>query len=368
MTYDRLPQEILELILDEVSSALTPALLNCSLACSALRDTAQKRLFHDVCIHLPDTGHSLLGQTLVANARLRAFVTTLRIVLEPVLPRTSYCSFPSLPNLAHLNITGDNLQAPLDWSWTLGEDWETCKRDVFRMMCLPTLRTLRICNICEFPVDVLVACGQVQELDVHESSVAPGADDDRDLLCPLLPLPGPRASLQGLCFSYYTFPLLVEALRSRPASRMSIARLETLCLSIFDRDTEQAAREVLSTAAASLRHLELCFEPFFQVSWDTLGLPDPSILRQVTFYITEWDDYGNMNAFLEQMPRASNNLAGVVVHLQCECACAEGAWRRLEELLGAARLEVRVEDEWCADFARLLPRLAGTGRLVVCVE
>ncbi|KAG6899428.1 hypothetical protein C0993_010371 [Termitomyces sp. T159_Od127] len=330
MTYD-LPQEIQQLVL---SFALRPALLSCSLTCSALRDTAQRHLFRDVSIRLPDTG-STLGHTLTSSKRLRAFVQRLHIVLEPVLPRTSYSSFPSLQNLVHLDITGDNLQEPLDWTWLLGADWDACKRDLFRMMCLPTLRTLRIYNIYEFPVDVLAVCGQLEELDVDGSELARGADTDCELVRAMCPCT--RGSLQSLCFSYYTFPLLVETLRRCPASCMSLARLERLRLSIFDRDTEQAVREVLTMAAASLRHLELCFEPYFQVSWDTLGLPDPSILRQVTFYITEADDCGNMNAFLEQMPRA-NNLARVVVHLQCECD--EGALSRLGELLGGAWLEV----------------------------
>ncbi|KAG6873125.1 hypothetical protein C0995_002498 [Termitomyces sp. Mi166 len=384
------PQEIYDLILDTVPYVspvdsylehrkTAPALLNCSLVCSSFRAKAQKRLFHDVSIHFPNSEsnsscrRNLLNQILMSNERLRNFVIKLRIVLEPALP-ISYASFPSLRNLAHLNITGDNLEEPLDWSWMLSSDWETCKSDIFKMMHVPTLRTLKIYKIFEFPVGVLLTCGQVQELYVDLSSVTLDGNSnttDSDLL-PMLPVQ--QGYLEGLDFSYYTFPLLVEALRSNPSSSLSIARLQKLRLSIFERETEEAVQEVLKIAAASLKHLEICFEPFFEASWETLNLPDPSILRHLTFSVTVWEDYWNINSFLEQMPTA-NNLAGMLIYLHSDCADDSSTWQQLDKLLARMAqfqcLEVRVGSEWTDlgnDLPELLPRLAGSGQLVVTYQ
>ncbi|KAG5335334.1 hypothetical protein C0989_001390 [Termitomyces sp. Mn162] len=355
-------------------TALT--LVNCSLTCSSLRKNAQKRLFHDVSIYFPNSKYNsscrpnLLNQVLMSNERLRGFVTKLRIVLESTLPR-SYASFPSLPNLTHLNITGDNFQEPLDWTWTLGSDWDTCKSDIFKMMHVPTLRSLEIYNIFEFPVGVLLTCGQVQELYVDSSSVT--LDVNTNIIdSGLLPLlPPQRGHLEGLGFFDLTFPLLVKALKSNPSSPLSITRLQKLKLSVFDRESENAVQEVLRLTAGSLKHLEIRFEPSFEVCWETLNLPDPSILRLLTFYIIDWEDNSSMISFLEQIPKA-NNLTSVVIYVYSNHT--EDSWQRLEGLLLKMRgaqfecLEIRVGHEWkdlWDDLPMLLPRLASSGQLVV---
>ena len=106
--------------------------------------------------------------------------------------------------------------------------------------------------------------------------------------------------------------------------------------------------------------------------WETLNLPDPSILRHLTFYIMDWEDESNMISFLEEIPEA-NNLASIIIYVYYDDAGA--SWQRLDELLVRMRdeahfecLEIRVGHDWRDledDLPTLLPRFASSGQLVV---
>ncbi|KAG6883110.1 hypothetical protein C0993_007778 [Termitomyces sp. T159_Od127] len=378
------PPEIFDIILEQIpysadaesereDSEYTSTLVNCTLVSSSFRDRGQRRLFDDVNIHLPpfNKGHSTLNHILASSARLRTFVHKLHLAIRPKIAQGQVEFNPALPNLTDLWIIGSS-RAQFNWN-----DVKAYQSSIYTLMRGSTLYRLTIRNVYNFPVSALGNCSQLRELSTNYVKY-----NDTDF--PLSTSPVPQTYLRTIHSSDITFYKLATAL-VEPSFPLSAARLQKLSLVVPNETTSAALEVILDEAGAFLDDLELTFHSGFEPPRDFLNLPNPAILRNVTFR-NRMDDISQVVSFLLQIPEV-NKLSSVLIYRSILYSGSiptqdteDSSWQQLDEVLTRERHAVQFQrlelrdmfpalnsgrDELEARVSRLLPRLTRSNRVVV---
>ncbi|KAJ7743627.1 hypothetical protein B0H16DRAFT_1561138 [Mycena metata] len=206
------PQELIDLILDEVDPTDHPTLKSCALVGRSFRPTSQKRIFSDLTI-LPDHGSFLALQrlevVLSASPHLAQHVRTLHLVQTD--SRRSYMWMQSAISAAILSVLNDvkSLRIRL-------RDWDhldpTCKQAIYSLITRSSLSSIKI-DGASFPTNPeLIALLQCFPTSLESASFSDVWTNWTDLTGNSVPLHQLR--LASLQLSTHAAPLFDWAIRA----------------------------------------------------------------------------------------------------------------------------------------------------------
>ncbi|KAF5373979.1 hypothetical protein D9615_009934 [Tricholomella constricta] len=228
------PQEIINLIVGMVDGRLSVlkrrhmlrrTLKACCLVSWSFRNPAQERLFKALslgCSPMYKSDTALIS-ALSSSPRLCGFVRSLRIFLRAGCSTNLEPFSTALTHLRHLTLSADVRSLP----WTsLPHEFRSNVRDIIRG---PSLRSLELLRIQNFPTTVLSCCAHLESLSITHTSFQSSFGES---LSSLLSNSQRHGYLRTLTVNDCE---ATEPLRSAlidPASPLSIARLEQLFLSL----------------------------------------------------------------------------------------------------------------------------------------
>jgi len=381
-----LPQEIIDEIIEDVSypDAEYATLTACSLVSSSFRDTAQKVLFRGITISLsrPDTTrYTVPASVLTSSRRLCNLVEYINVFINS--PDAKWDIFPLLPRLQRLSI-----QPGKSWAtrWSDLPDTFTC--NLYDMFRWPSLRSLNISFITDFPIFSICASRQLTTLGITHVTF-----DTQPNTTAFATAPQPvaecavheRGYLQSL--SIYGFRDTIRTLQSTlsdPSSHLSISRLRKLSI---DGSSESAAifYEVIGTTTSHLEDLELGM--MIDAPDLALVLPHLPRLRHIRFIPRDLLQLIHIERILALFPD-THNLSQVSINGTSELCVPDhedgttvGVWQALDSLLtrechATEFKELSISIRMLTDmgeclrvfFETSMPQLLAESRLVVTVS
>ncbi|KAG6907861.1 hypothetical protein DXG01_007074 [Tephrocybe rancida] len=285
----RFPQEIIELVLDELEAVSQTehsldTLLACSLVSSSLRDIAQARLFQSFIIPYPEPT-DLRGRNRncisALTPRLCGFIKRLTFAFDTLAVASGFHIDPHryrfdvdvlptmhFPKLVYFNIrTSNSTGHRLTWRLIPLH----LRKLIYSMMQWPTIRTLEIDGIIDFPAPAVSHCRQLRSFIANSTQFTA-----RDVTCPAISTTSASPTCnQGYLesFSYRQYmPLrrLIEALCD-PTSSLSLNRIKKLQVEVYFREpssTHADCESLLDLTLSYLEELALRFE-----LWSSMRIP-----------------------------------------------------------------------------------------------
>ncbi|KAG6907862.1 hypothetical protein DXG01_007075 [Tephrocybe rancida] len=296
------PQEIFGLIIASIDTrgaheSFDPTLRACSLVCTSFRDPAQRRLFTSITLTLPDPPDEHIAPVSVlwrSSPRLCGYIENLGIMISapeeceplPIAP---------LPRLRAITLFPFRyLLAPdafLKWQEVPPE----VRRALYEVMWGPGVESLRLEWVEGFPVNAIVACGALRELELIDTEFAEKGDDV------ISETPRSEGEPQGCIEFMEVFNTVVEPLFlfSSPKTLISLASLISLEYLVNERNSCEECQTILDLTAPFLTELLLVVAESYIKD---LTLPHPKILRHIKFLPENLTDFRTIAPFLESLP------------------------------------------------------------------